>query len=100
MCVTVPAFDESSQPSSPHRPSKLQDLYQQVNFYLDTLSSKVTSVKEKNQAEFIQAFKNYMEKIKRDLQILKQKSLEMEKYYKENDRIQGLEKQLVILYLI
>lgn len=45
-----------------------------MQFYLETLSTKISTVKEKNQAEFLIAYKMHMEKIKKELATLKLKA--------------------------
>ena len=55
------------------------------------LESKVTIVKEKALSEFVCAYNGYMKQVKEDLKYLKEKSVEIEKYYKDNDRIQNME---------
>ncbi|CAK57584.1 unnamed protein product (macronuclear) [Paramecium tetraurelia] len=76
-----------SQPSSPHKLTRINDLKKQVENYLDMLESKVTMVKEKALSESSQH-------ITEDLKYLEEKSVEMERYYKDNKRIQNMEQQL------
>ncbi|CAD8107934.1 unnamed protein product [Paramecium sonneborni] len=86
--------DIQSQPSSPQKLTRINDLKNQVENYLDMLESKVTLVKEKALSEFIIAYNGYMRQVKEDLKYLKEKSIEMEKFYKDNKRIQNMEQQL------
>ncbi|CAD8107455.1 unnamed protein product [Paramecium sonneborni] len=86
--------DIQSQPSSPHKLTRINDLKNQVENYLDMLESKVTLVKEKALSEFIVAYNGYMRQVKEDLKYLKEKSLEIEKFYKDNKSIQNMEQQL------
>ncbi|CAD8198375.1 unnamed protein product [Paramecium octaurelia] len=86
--------DVQSQASSPHKLTRINDLKNQVENYLDMLESKVTMVKERALSEFVIAYNGYMRQVKEDLKYLKEKSVEMEKYYKDNKRIQNMEQQL------
>lgn len=51
---------------------------------------------KKHEAEFLYAYRNHIAKIKKELAEIKHKSEEQEKMFSSNDRIQYLEKEMVI----
>jgi hypothetical protein len=62
---------EKDRSMSTEQPTKLSDLFTQLLTFTEGLSDKINLIKEKQQADFIVAYKNHMHKIKKDLQELK-----------------------------
>ncbi len=60
------------------------------------MDKKVEHVIKKHEAEFLYAYRNHIAKIKKELAEIKHKSEEQEKMFSSNDRIQYLEKEMVI----
>lgn len=60
------------------------------------MNRKVEHVIKKHEAEFLYAYRNHIARIKKELAEIKHKSEEQEKMFSSNDRIQYLEKEMVI----
>lgn len=72
----------------------IPDLFNQFHGIIERLDEKVDTVIERHEAEFLMAYRNHMQKIKKELQEMKRRTEEQEKSFHANDRISGLEKQL------
>lgn len=72
------------------------EAYRELNRTIDEMDKKVEHVIKKHEAEFLYAYRNHIAKIKKELAEIKHKSEEQEKMFSSNDRIQYLEKEMVI----
>lgn len=72
------------------------EAYRDLNKAIDDMDKKVEHVIKKHEAEFLYAYRNHIAKIKKELAEIKHKSEEQEKMFSSNDRIQYLEKEMVI----
>ncbi|KRX08053.1 hypothetical protein PPERSA_06231 [Pseudocohnilembus persalinus] len=70
------------------------ELAEQLNDLVNQLETKIDGVIEKHEGEFLIAYKNHMQKIRRELLEMKRKTDEQERNFQAKDRISGLEKQL------
>lgn len=84
----------TSYTKGPETQLSIPDLFNQFNNIIESLDEKVDSVIERHEADFLTAYRNHMNKIKKELQEMKRKTDDQEKTFHENDRISGLEKQL------
>jgi septation ring formation regulator EzrA len=72
------------------------DAYRELNRTIDEMDQKVEYVIKKHEAEFLYAYRSHIGKIKKELADIKHKSEEQERMFSSNDRIQYLEKEMII----
>ncbi|EAS06159.1 myosin heavy chain, putative (macronuclear) [Tetrahymena thermophila SB210] len=76
---------------------KINELHNQISSIIDDLEGKLDTVVERHEAEFLFAYRNHMSKIKQEMVDMKKQAEEQEKRLNDNDRVAGLERQIVWL---
>ncbi len=66
------------------------ELHAQLNGLVESLESKVDDVVCRNEAEFFTAYKRHIEKVRRELEEIKEKSKNQEKALNSNARMNQL----------
>ena len=71
--------------------------YRQLNDYIDVLDSKVSRLIEKHEAEFLVAYRNHVQKVREEMEELRNKTINHAKNsLSQTEQIEGLEKKLII----